>query len=168
MLIYMALHAEDNLNDVNMGIVITGGVSIILGLIGCCGSLFRAKVPLLIYAFLVVILVIAQCIMGGVSLNKTTDDQLISSMGSGVWNAFSSQDRMQYQNDHLCCGYRTIVDRKEGLCLPLMPCGPILEDSLKTSFKGIGIYMIVGAGVEVLATGISLILAFGSSEKNKV
>lgn len=160
--------SEDTTNvSISITAAVVGGIAIVIGLLGAVGAFTRSKGFLTIYAVLLIVLAVVQCVAGGLALGLVGNRNRLDSIGSSIWENMAQDSKLNFQNNNSCCGYRNLADRPAGLCVALSGCGNAFVDSLGNILQAAAICMFISFGLEVFAVIIALVLIFDDRRRER-
>lgn len=81
----------------SIAIMVAGGLSIALGLFGIMGALCRNSCMLVTYIVLLSLLVVVQCVLGGLALSYGESDDKISEFSRTIWMSMGEDTRNLFQ-----------------------------------------------------------------------
>lgn len=156
-------------HNTGLSLVVMGAVTILVGLMGCCGAFCRSRGLLIVYSVLLTALVVAQCVFGGMAISNSNNGDTVDQYARSYWSGAPLQTRIDYQQNNKCCGYNfpspDFIQTKYDL-LGAGPCGPLLRKQFSTMLLDGGVYLFVAAACEVLAIIISMVLIFDQSRRD--
>ena len=161
---------DSTVHSLGFGLIAVGGASIFVGMLGCMGSFIKSRGLLVFYAMLLVCLIIAQCVFGGVAMSTSVSDERIHDFSKSIWDVMSPSERQYFQEQAQCCYFRTINDfglkcATENM-INFKLCGAVMDDTVRSAIQGSSIYMFVSAFVEVIAIVIAMVLIFDHQKRD--
>ena len=146
-------------------ILVIGVFTLLVGIFGAVGACCRSKSLLSTYAALTIVLILAQCVTGGLSISTSQDDDHMLVHSSQIWSRLPNELRNSYQSQNNCCGFTLPIDRPGDNCRLRFPCAVRFMDTVQSSFYSVGILLVVAAVLEVIAVIIALVFVIDSSKR---
>lgn len=167
--VFSADEVTDEQRTTSIALLVIGGLSIVIGLFGTCGAFCRSRGLLLTYAVLVILLILAQCIAGGLSISASQDQGRMAQYSDRLWTNMNNDLRNQFQKTNNCCGYNILMDRPGDQCPAnvgvVIPCRSQFQDFVTRGFQMAGVYSFVAVVCELVAVTIAFILAFDERKR---
>jgi len=158
--IYMFVTLTNVKSLLSMGLpialLIIGTFICMLSCFGCCGAIKRSKPLLLIYLALLLLIILAQILIGwyGYTQTSSLENDLYSQ-----WKGASNSDRNALQDEFNCCGFYNSTDYPGSNCnttiTPTTPtdlkgCEAKIKDLCKTYLKVIIVLGSIFAVIELI------------------
>jgi len=157
--IYMFVSLGNVKSMISMGLpialLILGTFIGLLSCFGCCGASRRSKPLLLIYLGLLLILVLAQILVGWYGITQSED---LESKLYDEWKDISNNDKNALQDQFDCCGFYNSTDYPGSDCNntkaqndpDLEGCEDKIKDVCKTYLKVIIVIGSIFAAIELI------------------
>jgi hypothetical protein len=154
--------------NISITILAVGATSVVIGVFGVCGAFCRSRALLITYAAMVILLILAQCVVGGLSFAGSQDQSRMTNYSAQIWTNMSNDMRNKFQADKNCCGFSNALDQAGTQCPAAgakIPCAPEFTSFVTNAFEFAGIYMFVAVGCEIVAVIMAFILAFDDRKR---
>jgi hypothetical protein len=140
-------------------------VTVFIGILGIFGTFCRSRCLLISYTIILCLLIVAQCIAGGLSLTTSSDQSKVSSYSTRAWSAMTDDMRNQFQSTYSCCGYNVPLDRPGSNCATVIPCSNQMQNQVANAFKSTGIYLFVSAAIQLFGVVVAIVLTVDEGKR---
>lgn len=163
----------DDPYTIGVTMISIGVFSVILGLFGLFGAFCQSRCLLITYLIVLSLLLIAQCVVAGMSINISGNSDRMSEYAELLWQSSSDYLRNQFQKAYHCCGFGSIMDRPGSACDPsainmrgLFGCKADLVEVTTATLHRASALLFAAAGIELIAVIIALVLVYDRKYKH--